>query len=298
MRGVRRRAIWALTAGAVLAASPARSDAIRIETKDGTRAAILVPAGPDPAPTIIVLHGATIGAEWTMRGSGFAEAAAAHGFAAVFPDGIYRVWNDGREAGRISRIDDVGFLRGLVVWLVGHHVADPARIYLAGISNGGMMTFRMLCEASELFAGAGTIIANMPAGVGEGCQPKKALAIVMLNGTADPLVPYGGGGVGFAGRRGNVWSAERTAAFLAEVNGCGGPATRPLATDAPEEATRVVRLDWSSCSSGRSVTLYRIEGGGHQVFGRTDLFPAILGPGTRLISAPQVMLQLFAGASR
>jgi len=51
-------------------------------------------------------------------------------------------------------------------------------------------------------------------------------------------------------------------------------------------------------SSGRSVTLYRIEGGGHQVFGRTDLFPAILGPGTRAISAPQVMLQLFAGASR
>jgi polyhydroxybutyrate depolymerase len=287
--------MWALTVGAVLASSPARSAAIRIETKDGTRTAILVPAGPHPAPTIIVLHGATIGAEWTMRGSGFTEAAAAHGFAAVFPDGIYRVWNDGREAGRISRIDDVGFLRRLVVWLIGHGVADPARVYLAGMSNGGMMTFRMLCEASELFAGAGTIIANMPVGIGEGCQPKKPLPIVMLNGTADPLVPYGGGGVGFAGRRGNVWSAERTAAFLAEVNGCGDPATRPLATGAPGEAVKVVRLDWSSCSSGRPVTLYRIEGGGHQVFGRTEIFPAILGPGTRLLSAPEVMLELFAG---
>jgi len=290
-----RRAIWALTVGAVLASSPAHGDAIRVETKDGTRTAILVPAEPAPAPTIIVLHGATIGAEWTMRGSGFAEAAAVHGFAAVYPEGIYRVWNDGREGGRISRIDDVGFLRQLVVWLIGHGVADPARVYLAGMSNGGMMTFRMLCEAAELFAGAGTIIANMPTGIGDGCRPKKPLPIVMLNGTADPLVPYGGGGVGFAGRRGNVWSAERTAAFLAEVNGCDGPATRPLATGAPGEVTKVVRLDWSSCSSGRPVTLYRIEGGGHQVFGRTDIFPAILGPGTRLISAPEVMLELFAG---
>jgi poly(3-hydroxybutyrate) depolymerase len=44
--------------------------------------------------------------------------------------------------------------------------------------------------------------------------------------------------------------------------------------------------------------LYRVEGGGHQVFGRTDIFAAILGPGTRLISAPEVMLELFAGTGR
>src|SRR6476646_5735374 len=100
MREGLRRAVWALTVAAVLAGSPVRGEAIRIETRDGTRTAILVPARPDPVPTIIVLHGAAIGAEWTMRGSGFAEAAAAHGFAAVFPGGLYRVWNDGREGGR------------------------------------------------------------------------------------------------------------------------------------------------------------------------------------------------------
>jgi len=288
----------ALAVTAALASSPARASDIRIETKDGTRTAIVVPAGPVPAPAIIVLHGATIGAHWTMRGSGFAEAAAAHSFVAVFPDGINRVWNDGREAGRISRIDDVGFLRRLVAQLIALSIADPTRVYLAGMSNGGMMTFRMLCEASELFAGAGTLIANMPAGIGDGCHPKKPLPIVMFNGTADPLVPYDGGGVGFAGRRGNVWSAERTAAFLAQVNGCAGPATRPLASVSAGEVTKVVRLDWSPCSSGPPVTLYRVEGGGHQVFGRTDVFPAILGPGTRLINAPHLMLELFAGADR
>jgi polyhydroxybutyrate depolymerase len=294
MQRMLRIGVAALVVAAGLAGTPTWADDIRIETKDGTRTAIAVPVGPVPAPTIIVLHGATIGAEWTMRASGFAEAAAARHFAAVFPDGIYRVWNDGREAGRISRIDDVGFLRRLVAQLIAQRIADRQRIYLAGVSNGGMMTFRMLCEASELFAGAGTIIANMPAGIGDGCQPKKPLPVVMFNGTADPLVPYAGGGVGFAGKRGNVWPAERTAAFLAKANGCGGPATQPLATSAPEEATKVVRLDWFPCSSGQPVTLYRIEGGGHQVFGRTDIFPAILGHGTRLISAPEVMLELFA----
>ena len=112
----------------------------------------------------------TITAAQTARSSGFAEAAAARGFTAVFPQGVNRQWNDGREDGHISSIDDVGFLRQLVDELISRGIADRARIYLAGISNGGMMTFRMLCEASELFAGAATIIANMPAGVGEGCR--------------------------------------------------------------------------------------------------------------------------------
>jgi polyhydroxybutyrate depolymerase len=294
MRRARRAGVVALAIAAMLTGwSPARADEIRIETKDGTRSAIVVLNGKQPAPTVIVLHGATIGAQQTMRGSGFAEAAAARGFAAAFPDGIYRLWNDGRED-RTSGVDDVGFLRRLVSELIARGIADQARIYLAGISNGGMMTFRMVCEASELFAGAGTIIANMPAEIGEACQPKKPLPIVMLNGTADPLVPYGGGGVGFAGRRGNVWAAERTAAFMARGNGCGEPATHALATGSATDATKVVRLDWSGCRSARPVTLYRIEGGGHQLFGRPSILPVILGPGTQQISAPEVILELFA----
>src|SRR5258707_4185384 len=136
-----------------------------------------------------------------------------------------------------------------------------------------MRTFGMLCKAWELSGGAGTITATMPAGIGEDCHPKKPLPLVMFNGTADPLVPYGGGAVGFAGRRGNVWSAERTAAFMARVNGCGGPVTEPLA-GSPADTTKVVRLDWPGCSSGQPVTLYRIEGGGHQLFGRPHILPA------------------------
>ena len=74
----------------------ARADDWEIETKDGVRTAIVMPAPQAPAPTVIVLHGATISADLTARWSGFAEAAAAHGFAAVFPEGIYRLWNDAR----------------------------------------------------------------------------------------------------------------------------------------------------------------------------------------------------------
>jgi polyhydroxybutyrate depolymerase len=289
--------MWHWTLSGVLAASllalgsSALADEWKIDTKDGTRSAIVLPARQTQAPAVIVLHGAAISAQLTVAWTGFAEAAGRRGFAAAFPEGNSLLWNDGRGDG-LSASDDVGFLRGLVQELVMRRVADRSRIYIAGISNGGMMTFRMLCEAPELFAGAATVIANMPAAVGSSCKLQKPMPFLMFNGTADPLVPYRGGGVGFAGARGTVWSAERSAAFVARVNGCASRFVRPQAGD-PGPIT-VMRLDWSRCSSGNTVSLYRVEGGGHQVFGHTDFLPAIFGSGTSQVSAPEVIMAAFA----
>jgi polyhydroxybutyrate depolymerase len=274
--------------------SPVRAETIHIATPQGAREAIVLPGKGPRSPTVIVLHGATATAEWTARTSGFTEAAAAHGFASVFPQGIARQWSDGRE-GRREAVDDVGFLRLLVTGLVDRSVAEPSRIYLAGISNGGMMTYRMLCEASELFAGAATIIASMPGGIGERCHIARPLPIVMFNGTADPMVPYDGGGVGLGGRRGLVWGAERTALFMAGLNGCSPDPQTSVPTSPADEAIHVTRLEWSQCASGQPVALYRFEGGGHQVPGRPAILPALLGPVSQQVVAADVALQLFAG---
>jgi polyhydroxybutyrate depolymerase len=278
-----------------LLAAPARAraaDDLQVATRDGVRHALVLPAARGPAPAVLVLHGATLTAQWTATSSGFAQAAAAKGFAAVFPDGLGRQWNDGREG---EGADDVGFLRQLVGELIERRIALAQRIYIAGISNGGMMAFRMLCEAGELFAGAGTVIANMPAAVGATCRLRKPFALTMLNGTADPLVPYGGGGVGFMGWRGEVWSAERTAQFVADANGCQ-PRTLSQLPKRQAEITRIARLRWAGCRDGATVSLYRIDGGGHQIFGRTNFLPAVLGAGTEQISAPRVIMEAFAAA--
>jgi polyhydroxybutyrate depolymerase len=285
--------VLALLLGAALcAAQPAAADELYVETKDGQRRAVVMPARERSAPTVIVLHGAATTANLTASWSGFAEAAAGHGFAAVFPQGMFTVWNDGRKDG-IAKSDDVGFLRALVGKLIERGIADPRRVYLAGISNGGMMTLRMLCEHPELFAGAGTVVASMPALVGATCRLNKPMPVVMFNGTADPVVPYRGGQVGLTGSYGEVWSAERTAAFLARGNGCARHVERALGSS-NGAAIRVSRLDWGPCRSGQPVVLYRVEGGGHQVFGSTNIVPLILGPGTSQVSAPEAILEVFA----
>jgi polyhydroxybutyrate depolymerase len=299
-RSLRRAMRLALLAGIVALHAgyrEARADDWRIETKDGARTAIVRPAAKGPAPTLVVLHGATISADLTVRWSGFAEAAAARGFAAVFPEGIYKLWNDNRGDG-LSSSDDVGFLRALNKQLIERGVADPARIYIAGISNGGMMTLRMLCEAPELYAGAATVIANMPAGAGETCRLNKPMPVVMFNGTADPLIPYEGGGVGLTGSRGTVWATERTAAFIALANGCSGQAEPAVVGPPSGDRIKVKRIEWTGCGPGRAVTLYRVEGGGHQLFGHTNILPMIFGPGTSQVLAPEIIVAMFAGERR
>lgn len=220
-RAVRVCAILLLS-GLTWLAGPREAQAYKLglATADGFREVVVLPAARrGPAPTVIVLHGIAISGSWTSKISGFAEAASNRGFTSVYPEGIKSAWNDGRE-GVTSGADDVGFLRKLVRELARRGISDPARIYITGISNGGMMALRMLCEASELFAGAGTTIASMPARTGETCQIANPVPVVMVNGTADLLIPYNGGWVGPFGIGGNVWGTEKTAAFMARANGC------------------------------------------------------------------------------
>ncbi len=272
-----------------LVVAPARAETMYLLTNQGEREAIVLPSRQGPAPTILVLHGQTSTAAWTAENSGFAETAAAHRFTAVFPQGIRKQWNDGREA-QAAGVDDVGFLHRLVTALVGRGLADPRQIYLAGVSNGGMMTFRMLCEASELFAGAATVIANMPTRIGERCAPRKPVPVIMFNGTADPLVPYDGGGVGFLGGRGSVWAAEETAEFMADVNACEAVRAMPLPIGS---RVQVTRLEWTLCRTGSSVTLYRMDGAGHQVPGQRSFLPLFLGRGTQAVRAADEAFAFF-----
>lgn len=275
---------------ALLAIASARaeppSDTVLIETPDGPRRAILLPAPRQPAPTVVVLHGAINSAGWAVRRFGFAEAADAHGFAAVFPQSRGLQWNDGR-GGVGASADDVGFLRRLAGELIANGVAEPERVYIAGVSNGGMMTLRMVCEAAELFAGAATVVASMPAATGVTCRPGRPVPVIMFNGTADPLVPYNGGGIGPLNMGSLVWGVERTAAYLAGANRCG---STPHAADATFDDTSVTRIVWSHCARGADVTLYSVNGGNHQVLGRNRIFSAR----KDALSAAETILTEFA----
>jgi polyhydroxybutyrate depolymerase len=228
------------------------------------------PAAPGPHPTIVMLHGYTKDAVDIAQATGLAQLAPSQGFAAVFPNGIGHQWNhyppgkelpfyvtESQKFGGVP--DDAAFLKTLISDLIKRGVADPKRIYLAGESNGGFMAMRMICADAQMFAAVGLLIAGMPDLLGADCRPAKPVPFLMVHGTADRTVPYGGGVVP-VGAPVAVWPSERTAAFFRELDGCVEPPQRSVL---PGEHPHTIEIEHSLRCSGGPVIFYRVVGAGH-----------------------------------
>jgi len=283
-------------------ASFARDGQTRNMTINGADRHYIVsaPASGGPRPTIFVLHGGGGSANNAIRSTGFEPLVARENLVAIYPNAFRREWNDGREGRQQTRgnTDDVAFIRILVKALVDEGIADPKRIYVTGPSNGGMMTLRLLCEAPDLFAAAAPIIASLPVDAASKCRPARPLPVLVINGTADPLVPYAGGGVGFAGRRGNVISTDETMTLLRRINGCSNASTTERLTDLdPNDDSTVMVTSWTNCSSSAPVVLYRVDGGGHRIPHRNGvrmpMMDRLLGKENRDFDAPEAIWAFF-----
>lgn len=225
-----------------------------------------LPKDVERPPLIVVLHGGGGRGRQIDRHTGLTQAATARGFALVYPDGIDRQWNDGRgdwhSQDHAATVDDVGFLAALIADLGARGVIDPARVFVMGVSNGGMMTYRMVCERAELFRGAVAVVANLPKDMAPVCSPSQPVPLMVLNGTADPLMPYDGGEIAVFGRsRGTVISTEATLERFALANGCDGREALPVEDPAPDDEVTPEHDVFTGCAA--DLELWRYVGGGH-----------------------------------
>ena len=121
------------------------------------------------------------------------------------------------------------------------------------------MALRMACVDAGSFAAIGLLISAMAELTGASCQPAKPLPILMINGTADQLLPYAGG---LSVRGDSLWSAERLVGFFRRLNGCAEAAQQSVL---PGGHPQKIEIERSTKCSGGPVILYRIVGGGHDV---------------------------------
>ena len=181
------------------------------------------------------------------------------GFAVVFPQGSRDQsgtthWNAQLD---ISDTDDIGFLTALAQDLQEQHGLSPERTYTSGISNGGFMSYALVCQAPEVFAAAGSVIGTMSGETWETC-PDHAVPIIQMSGTEDDVVPMDGSmdtedGWGGAPEMDAV--IERWVA----VNGCTG--SESIAVD--DDDTDAVR--YTDCTDDAEVAYYVVEGMGHSL---------------------------------
>lgn len=164
--------------------------------------------------------------------------------------------------------DDVAFIAKLVEKLVASGTADPRRVYVTGISNGGAMAMTLVCARADLFAAGASVSMNLTDEAAVTCHPSRPLPMLLMNGTADPLVPYEGGRGSSYYAADGFWSTDETLAFWRKLNGCetDNADTTDLPDRAPADQSTVTRIS-SRCPGGHDVVLYRINQGGHRMPG-------------------------------
>ena len=238
------------------------------------------PAAAGPRPLLVVLHAALLsGASTRDELERLPDMARRAGVALAFPDAQGLFWNDGSLSRALPPAlsptgDDLAFLDALIAALVADGTADPAAIHIAGVSNGGMMALRYACARADRLASVAVFMATMPLEAEKECRPSRPLPVLMVAGTADPVVRWTGevempGGIAGLQRR---MSVPASFDFWRRANRCAGglaPA-RPLPRRGrgtqPEAAVHAAR----GCAGGVQTLLYEVRGGGHRLSAGDD----------------------------
>ena len=228
-----------------------------------------VPPGYDPQvpmPAVFCIHGlGQTPVLFCVNGAGWPAAADEHGFILIMPNGFQNSWNGGTCCGGASanQLDDVALFRAILDEVGSHVNIDLDRVYASGLSNGGYMSYRLACEAADIFAaiapGAGAVGINTigggtnPASDFTACEPSRPISVLDIHGTADALVPFA--------------LQQPSLTRMAESAGCD---PSPTPADQPASSGDTECVSYAGCDDGIEITGCTVEGGGHCWFGSED----------------------------
>ena len=248
-----------------------------------------------PLPLVFNFHGGGGSPAGARTQSGFSTLGARVGAIVVYPAGSGRfsderllTWNTGSCCGyaQAQKIDETAFVRALIDTLERTYSIDRNRIYAIGLSNGGMMAHLVGCTLADRLAAIAVISGELSMD----CHPSRPVSVLIIHGTADENLPYGGG----IGRKALDKHEVRPVSFALDswksFDKCDGAAT----TTTHGVVTHSI---WSPCADGTVVEHYKIEGGGHSWPGGQRMARLLDAPSNAL-NATQVAWDFFAAHPR
>jgi polyhydroxybutyrate depolymerase len=239
---------------------------------------------------VIVIHGGGGNAENAEKMSGMSAKADRESFLVAYPNGSgffedhLLTWNTGNCCGYALKhsIDDVAFFRALIDRIETDYPVDPRRLYVTGMSNGGMMTYLVGCNLASKIAA----IAPVAGAQNFDCHPSQPVSVIAFHGTADENVPFEGGtGTKAIGGVRVDKPVSYAINFWVAKDGC---------SPAPKRAeSGSLRTDlYSNCRAGTAVELNAIVGQGHAWPGG-DRVSRILDQPNETVSATDLMWTFF-----
>ncbi|HWI84589.1 alpha/beta hydrolase family esterase [Ramlibacter sp.] len=217
----------------------------------------------EPAPLVVALHGGGLDPQGQRGVESLARESDRAGFIAVFPE-AYKApgksagsWNAGSCCGdaREQNVNDVGFIEAAVANVFRQASVARDQIYATGMSDGGMMAYRLACERPHLFRAVASVGGTDNTA---SCTPDKPVSVLHIHARNDPRVLFGGAPAARPGVKPRAFkSAPETVSKWAKLDGCM-EAPRPVLEQAGASCEA-----YSYCRGQAEVQLCVTDTGGH-----------------------------------
>ncbi|MGV8835739.1 extracellular catalytic domain type 1 short-chain-length polyhydroxyalkanoate depolymerase [Cellvibrio sp.] len=251
------------------------------------------------APLVLAFHGGGGDMDYMAKDEyyGLISKSDAEGFVVVFPNGYskfksgkFATWNAGAccASARDNNIDEVGFVRKMIASLTRELNINRQMIFATGMSNGGMMSYRLACEMSDTI----TAIAAV-AGTDNtiDCQPRKPVSILHIHATNDDRVLFNGG----AGKK--FRDESKVTDFISVPDSVKKWVTQNHCQSTPLQTLEKPGAyceKYAQCKGGVAVQLCVTDTGGHSWPGGTK--PRGSESPSQVISANDVMWDFFTSS--
>jgi polyhydroxybutyrate depolymerase len=234
--------------------------------------------GGQPLPLVLNLHGATQNAQLEEITSAMDPSSDRNGYLVAYPDGtrISKVltpdpvakqaqygWNAGRCCGLpvTNHVNDVGFLLRVISDIASRTPVDLRRVYVTGISNGGMMAYAMAAEASKQVAAISSVAGQVELPM---IHPTRSVPTMEFHSLNDPIAKWNG--VASTDPRFRLSVMEGIDQWVS-ADGCSPRAHRGMtivgAADSISAGQTATPVTYTQCRSGSEVALWRFTGSGH-----------------------------------
>jgi len=211
-------------------------------------------------PLVLVYHGADDTAVATSTETSLLSIAERqHNMILVFMQGYHDTWNEGagHTPAEQAGINDVTFTSTVLRRVESNYDVDPRRVVATGLSNGALLTELLGCKLSANLTLIVPVEGQLPVTVSSGCRPNTPVSVFEIHGTADQVIPYGGGSFAGVGGGTTVLSAPASVQRWATLDHCG-------ATGRRSRSGNVSFTRYTGCRQAVTVTLASIQGGQHQ----------------------------------
>jgi len=229
----------------------------------------LISAKPN-ASLVIVLHGSGgNGIQMRVRAKSLEGIASTENILLVYPDGYKKYWNECRKtansAANLENINENAFFESMIDYFKERYQINEKQVFAVGTSGGGHMAYKLALTMPERFRAITALIANLPDTNNIDCEEKRrAIPVMIVNGTADKTNPYEGGEVITNNiSLGLVRSTDRTFAYWSSMAGYKGkPQMQNLPDTDPKDGKTIEKYTFKT-KRKPEVTLLKVINGKH-----------------------------------